>query len=236
MLSAELIDVVLLSLDLPDSQGIETFRRAQNTAPSVPIVLLLGASEELLGLRLIRDGAQDFLLKKHVDCAPLAHAMRTAMERHRVLTATRASSTHDTLTGLLNRAGFVASAEHDRKLAERLGRRLMLMVAEPKDLGEIADAHGEHRRDLVLVEAADYLRSLVGPDLLARIGCARFAICSFETFESLEDALSRLRSALLLYRIQIGASIFSPDHPVTLDALLQQAAVDLTPNALAMRT
>ena len=159
ILSNEPVDIALLDLDLADSQGMATFRHAQTAAPDIPMILLVGAQDESLGLRLVRDGAQDFLVKRQVDCAPLAHAMRNAIERHRALAASRAASTHDTLTGLLNRAGFVTSADHDRKLAERLGRRLMVMVAEPKNLGEIATAYGEQRRDLALVEAADHLRS-----------------------------------------------------------------------------
>ena len=92
ILASNPVDVLLLNLDLPDSQGIETFRRAQKIAPEVPVVLLIGVGEAALGLRLIRDGAQDFLEKKQVDCAPLAHAMRHAIERHRLFTAARASS------------------------------------------------------------------------------------------------------------------------------------------------
>lgn len=238
ILANEPVDIVLLDLDLADSQGMETFRRAQQAAAAIPMIVLVGAQEESLGLRLVRDGAQDFLVKKQVDCAPLAHAMRNAIERHRALTATRAASSHDTLTGLLNRAGFVTSADHDRKLAERLGRRLMVMVAEPKNLGEIATAYGEQRRDLALIEAADHLRSLAGPaDLVARIGCTRFGLTVFDTeFESVEAAWSRLHSALLEHRIQAGAAIFAPDSPASLDSLLEQAANDLAPNTFAMRT
>jgi diguanylate cyclase (GGDEF)-like protein len=238
ILPNESVDIVLLDLDVLDSQGIETFRRAQTAAPDIPMILLVGAQDEPLGLRLMRDGAQDFLFKKQIDCAPLAHAMRNAIERHRALTASRAASTHDTLTGLLNRAGFVTSADHDRKLAERLGRRLMVMVAEPKNLGEIAAAYGDQRRDLALVEAADHIRSLAGPaDLVARIGCMRFGLAIFDTdFESLESAWSRIHAALLEHRIQSGSAIFSADHPATLDSLLEQAANDLAPNTLAMRT
>jgi diguanylate cyclase (GGDEF)-like protein len=238
ILPNESVDIVLLDLDVLDSQGIETFRRAQTAAPDIPMILLVGAQDAPLGLRLMRDGAQDFLFKKQIDCAPLAHAMRNAIERHRALTASRAASTHDTLTGLLNRAGFVTSADHDRKLAERLGRRLMVMVAEPKNLGEIAAAYGDQRRDLALVEAADHIRSPAGPaDLVTRIGCMRFGLAIFDTdFESLESAWSRIHAALLEHRIQSGSAIFSADHPATLDSLLEQAANDLAPNTLAMRT
>jgi two-component system, cell cycle response regulator len=228
----EPIDIVLLDLDLADSQGRDTFSRAQLAAPAIPMILLVGGYEESLGIQLVREGAQDFLVKKQVDCAPLAHAMRNAIERHRLLTASRAASTHDTLTGLLNRAGFLTSADRDRKLAERLQRRLLVMVAE------IAAGYGDQRRDLALVEAADHLRSLAGPaDLLARIECTRFGMTIFDTeAESVEEAWSRVHKSLLQHRIQLGAAIFSAHHPATLDALLEQAANDLAPIALAMRS
>ncbi len=232
ILESEPLDIVLLDLDFPDTQGIETFRRAQHAAQHLPVVLLVGASEESLGLWLIRDGAQDFLVKKHVDCAPLAHAMRSAIERHRLLTASRASSTLDTLTGLLNLAGFLTFADRDVKLAGRLGRRLMVMVAESPITGD------EQQRDLALVEMAEHLRSVASPaDLLARIDCMRFGLIVFDTeAESLESARARIQSALQQHRIQTGAAIFSNDHPSTLDRLLEQAATDLAPNSLAMYT
>jgi PleD family two-component response regulator len=230
ILASELVDIVLLDLDIADSQGMETFRRAQRAAPHIPMVLLVGASEDSLGLRLVRDGAQDCLVKKQVDCAPLAHAMRNAIERHRLLTASRASSTHDTLTGLLNRGGFLTCADRDRKLAEKLGHRLIVMVAE------IPAGLTEQQRDLALVEAADHLRSVTGPsDLLARIGCTRFGMTIVDGgSESAEAAYTRIRAALRQHRIQIGAAVFSPDRPATLDGLLEQAAGDLSPNALAI--
>jgi len=236
ILSKEPVDLILLDLDVLDSQGIETFRRAQRAAQGIPMVLLLSPSEEPLGVRLVRDGAQDFLAKKQVDCVPLAHAMQNAIERHRLLVAARAAAAHDTLTGLLNRGGFLASAARDLKLAGKLGRRLLVLVAEPENLGEIVSVHGEQRRDLVLVEAADRLRSLTGPgDLLARIETARFAMTIFDSDqESIEAAQKRMENALRPLRIQLGAAIFSVNQPAGLDALLERAATDLRPNSVAM--
>jgi PleD family two-component response regulator len=224
------VDIILLDLVVLDSQGVETFRRAQAEAPSIPMILLVGGYEEPLGVQLVRDGAQDFLVKKQVDCAPLAHAMQNAIERHRLLTASRAASTHDFLTGLPNRAGFFTSADRDLRIAERLGRRLMVMVAD------LPETYDEQKRDLALVEAADYLRGAAGPaDLLARIECTRFGITIFDTeAEPLEAARTRFRAALRQHRIRIGAAIFSTDRPVALDALLEQAVRNLAPNALAM--
>ena len=238
ILATESVDIILLDLDLADCQGVDTFRRSQAAAAHIPVVLLAGGSQdEALATRLVRDGVQDFLLKKQVDCAPLAHAIRNAVERHRQLTAARAAAMTDSLTGLLNRSSFLTFGDRDRKLAERLGRRLMVMVAEPKNLSEIAAAYGEQRRDLTLVEVADHLRSLASPaDLLARIGQARFGLTIVDTeAEPVEAAWARIHHAALEHRIVIGSAIFHPESPLSLDALLEQAALDLAPNAFAMR-
>jgi len=237
MLLNEPVDVILLALDLTDSQGAETFRRAQAVAPQVPIILLIGELDDPLAGRMVRDGAQDFLIKKEVDCMPLVHAIRNAVERHRLLSAARAAAFNDSLTGLPNRNSFPTFADRDRKLAERLGARLMVMVAEPRNLSGIATNEGEQRRDLALVEAADHLRGLIGPtDLLARIGEARFGLSIFDTeAESVEAVWTRIHAAAAECGIHVGAAIFDAANPNSLEAMLDQAASDLTPGAMAMR-
>jgi diguanylate cyclase (GGDEF)-like protein len=237
ILDHEPADVILLDLDLADSQGIDTFRRARSQWREIPVILLVGPEDGVLAARLIRDGAQDFLFKKQVDCAPLAHAIRNAVERHRLLMAARAAAVNDPLTGLLNRGGFFTYADRDLKLAERLGRRLMVTIAEPKGISEIASAYGEQRRDLTLVEAADHLRTLAGAtDLLGRIGAVRFGLTIFDTdTASVEEVWARMRGSAAERRILTGAAVFDAERPASLEALLDQAAADLTPSALAMR-
>lgn len=237
ILASESVDLILLNLNLTDSQGAETFRQAQ-AATQVPIILLTSEEDAEVSARLIRDGAQDFLITRRIDCAPFAHAIRNAIERQRILAATRSASIIDSLTGLTNRGGFFTFADRDRKLAERLGRRLMILVAEPRNLSEITAAYGHQRRDLTLIEVADHLRGLSGPaDLLARIADTLFALTVFDTdVEPVEVAWARFHSAAAQHRIVIGAAIFDGAHPATLEALIDRATSDLAPNALAMRS
>jgi PleD family two-component response regulator len=233
LLAHEPVDVMLLDLDLCDCQGAETFRRSQKAAPQVPVVLLVDPTSVPLAERLLREGAQDFLLKQQVDCAPLARTLAGAMARHRVLAAARATSMVDPLTGLLSRTAFLLLAERDRMLAERLERRLLVIVAEIKDLDALAAAWGDHRRDLELVETADYLRSLAGPtDLTARLNDSTLAISIFETErETVEEAWARLHAATAQRRVTLGAAVFDPLHPLPLERLIDQAFRDLTPRA-----
>jgi PleD family two-component response regulator len=227
ILATEAIDILLLDPDLRDSQGAETFRRVQAVAPQVPVILLVEPSATSLAERMVRDGAQDFLLKKEVDCEPLARAIRNALERHRLLAATRASSMTDQLTGLLTRPAFLTLAERDRLLAERLNRRIMILVAERAPV----DGGGDQGRDLALVETAEDLRGLAGPAaLVARLGHSRFGLAVLDTeAEPVEEIRARLHTAATDGRMTFGAAVFDPQHPGSLDALLDQAALNLRP-------
>ncbi len=75
-------DVVLLDLSLPDGAGIETFRRARDGIPGVPIIIMTGLSDEEVAIGAVQGGAQDYLVKGRVDGTLLARAIRYAIERH----------------------------------------------------------------------------------------------------------------------------------------------------------
>ena len=236
ILATEAVDILLLDPELRDSQGAETFRRVQAAAPHVPVILLVEPSATSLAEHMVRDGAQDFLLKKEVDCAPLARAIRNALERHRLLAAARVTSMTDQLTGLLTRPAFLTLAERDRLLAERLSRKMMVLLAEDAEGAARAPGtlhQGDQRRDLALVEIADKLRRLAGPAaLLARLSHSRFGLAVLDTLaESVDEIRARLRPAATDGGLVFGAAVFDPQQPVSLDALLEQAAVNLRPKA-----
>ena len=77
------VDVVLLDLGLPDSQGIDTFVRARRGAPDEPIVVISGLDDERLALEAVRFGAQDYLVKGRIEGQLLARVLRYAIERKR---------------------------------------------------------------------------------------------------------------------------------------------------------
>ncbi|MBI5394289.1 MAG: SpoIIE family protein phosphatase [Verrucomicrobia bacterium] len=75
------VDLVLLDLVLPDSQGFDTFSRVRAAAPQVALIVLSGTDDEALALRMVQSGAQDYLVKGRVDVQGLVRAMRYAWER-----------------------------------------------------------------------------------------------------------------------------------------------------------
>ncbi len=82
-LTAGGVDVVLLDLGLPDSLGFDTFTRVHTRAPKVPILLLTGLDDEALGVKAVREGAQDYLVKGQVTGNLLVRTMKHAIERKR---------------------------------------------------------------------------------------------------------------------------------------------------------
>jgi PAS domain S-box-containing protein len=77
------VDVVLLDLGLPDSQGDATFAAVRRAAPAVPVIILTGLGDEAVAIRMVREGAQDYLVKGEVERNVLRRAIRYAIERHR---------------------------------------------------------------------------------------------------------------------------------------------------------
>jgi len=75
------VEVVLLDLGLPDSQGLETLRRLHAQASEMPIVVLTGLNDEMVGAQAVNEGAQDYLIKGQVDSLLLRRTIRYAIER-----------------------------------------------------------------------------------------------------------------------------------------------------------
>jgi CheY-like chemotaxis protein len=96
------IDLVLLDLGLPDSQGLQTFHTLRKAAPDIPVIVLTGNNDQELAVAAVRDGAQDYLVKGRIDGDLLVRAARYALERERLIAELREALAHvKTLKGLL---------------------------------------------------------------------------------------------------------------------------------------
>ena len=77
------IDLVLVDLSLPDSHGLETFKKLNSQIPQIPIIVLTGDGAEANGMAALQMGAQDYLTKSEVNSHTLLHSIRYAVERKR---------------------------------------------------------------------------------------------------------------------------------------------------------
>src|SRR5271166_5791366 len=84
-LDAETPSLVLLDLNLPDSHGADTFRRIMQKAPNVPVVILSGQDDEVLAMKAVHQGVQDYLVKGDITSKHLERALRYAVERQGLL-------------------------------------------------------------------------------------------------------------------------------------------------------
>ena len=82
-------DCALLDLNLPDATGIEGLRALRGAADALAILVLTGLDDERRGIEALAAGAQDYLIKGHVDGALLARSIRYAVERRRAEDAQR---------------------------------------------------------------------------------------------------------------------------------------------------
>ena len=75
----------MLDLSLPDSRGFETLERLVSKFPQNNIIVLTGLADKELGVRAVKTGAQDFLVKGAFDSDELAKTLRFSIERNKVL-------------------------------------------------------------------------------------------------------------------------------------------------------
>jgi two-component system cell cycle response regulator len=77
------IDVILLELLIPHSDGMRTLNRLQALAPEVPLIVLSSSTSEALAVKAVRHGAEDFLIKDQIQADMLYRVLCYAVERHR---------------------------------------------------------------------------------------------------------------------------------------------------------
>jgi len=141
----------------------------------------------------------------------------------------------DDLTGLYNRKGFLALAEHRVKLAYRSGEPFSVAFLDLDGLKGINDTFGHQAGNNALVDAANVLRdSFRQSDILARLGGDEFAVFIAEAEESkIAGIVGRIQQNLdacnsksgcpFTLSFSIGIVSSNPDRHSDLETLLGRA-------------
>ncbi len=77
------ISLALLDLSLPDSTGFKTLSNFLEKVSNIPVIVLTGTNNEIVGNQAIKAGAQDFLVKGQFEGKLLGRSIRYAVQRHK---------------------------------------------------------------------------------------------------------------------------------------------------------
>lgn len=144
-------------------------------------------------------------------------------------------ATHDPLTGVPNRRGFLTLAEQQLKIADRAKTGMLLLYANFDGLERINDTLGYLEGDRTLIEMANVLKDTFREsDIVARIGGGEFVVLAIGTDGSNPRILTtRLQERLEArnargdggYRLSlsVGTSRYDPATPCSVDKLLARA-------------
>lgn len=141
-LEANSIDVVLLDLGLPDSQGIDTVIAVRQTAPQTPIVVLTG-QDDTLAPQALRAGAQDYLVKGTFGDVLLLRSIRYAVERQLLLERLEAQRIHERRDRDRRLLGALSGAD------DAVGRELLGRGGLQTEHPQLFEQVFEHYRILV---------------------------------------------------------------------------------------
>jgi diguanylate cyclase (GGDEF)-like protein len=147
----------------------------------------------------------------------------------------RRMGTSDALTRLMNRRGFLPTAEHQLKVAKRTHQPIALMFLDLDGLKQVNDALGHSAGDRMITEGAFVLRATFREsDLIARVGGDEFCVLfAADSYHAAKIALTRLKNAIdkanadegrpFTLSFSAGVAMFDPEDPQTLDQLIAMA-------------
>ncbi|MGD1853337.1 MAG: response regulator [Leptolyngbyaceae cyanobacterium] len=85
-------DVILLDLTLPDSDGLSSLNTLLGQTPSTPVVVLTNTNNPELAVDAVRQGAQDYLIKRQMHPEVLVRSLHYAIERKQQAEALRTAN------------------------------------------------------------------------------------------------------------------------------------------------
>ncbi|MFY8350804.1 diguanylate cyclase [Pseudoalteromonas sp. SSM20] len=168
-------DLIIMDLNVTDSDGYNTMLTVKHSAQSVPIVVVTGVADEAMGDRLIQLGAQDYVPKSELTSSLLQRVIRFSKERHHLLQILENSANRDALTKLYSRKALDLKLEELVKHAQRYGETFAILFIDLDNFKPINDQFGHDAGDQLLQHVANRLTLFSrSTDFVARFGGDEF--------------------------------------------------------------
>jgi len=170
-------DAVILTLDLPDSEGLEAVETLRSSNLIVPLVVLIGFDDIDIEVATIQAGAQDIISRDMFEGRLCARAVRHSIQRKQAEAQLAYMARHDQLTGLVNRSLFHDYVDQALSRTSRSDRIMALLYLDLDRFQHINDSLGTAAGDELLKDAAQRLKSCVrAGDTVGRLGGDEFAV------------------------------------------------------------
>jgi len=179
------VDLILLDILLPDTNGFEVCRQLRNTEKGrgIPIVIITCLDDMDSKVKSIELQTDDFLIKPIVG-RELQARVKILLEKKRQLDNLRShyekalnSAVVDWLTGLYNHGYFKKFLDLEIKKSLRRRYPITLIMIDVDNFKTYNDAYGHPIGDVILQELAQVVRKSVREvDLVARYGGDEFAV------------------------------------------------------------
>lgn len=188
-------DALLLDLSVGQHHGLETLKQAQRLLTinmiNIPIIILTGADDEILGEKAIHLGAADYLPKRHINSFNVSRSIRFALERHCLHDQLLRQARYDELTGLFNRSETMRRCKNQLEHCRRVPMSIALAIIDLDNFKPINDQYGHLAGDAILKKTGKRLEAHTRrTDVAGRIGGDEFLLL-FTHFNS-QDALCSL--------------------------------------------
>jgi len=163
------VDVLLLALNPPDTHDRATMDRLRDAAASLPVIVLIAGDDGALGPEAIKAGAQDCLVKGRVTVETIERAVRSALERHRATTESRAAeqllrATLDTLPAhiaILDPSGEIIAVNRAWNMFAAENKAEIFAVGPGANYLEVCDASAASADDGFIAAIAGGIRAVI---------------------------------------------------------------------------
>ncbi len=230
-------DLILLDIDLPDTDGFDICRRLKEKAETrqIPVIFLTGQTDTEAKVKGLDLGAVDYVTKPF-DEVELRARVRAALRTKRLQDLLQQQSFLDGLTGIWNRTYLNHRLEGELNLAKRYGRRLSVILGDIDYFKRVNDTHGHLFGDYVIQRVAEALsRAARRSDIACRYGGEEFAfllpgasigpaaVVAERLRLAIEGEAFDLKGTQVQITISFGVASTAGLNPMTSEALLTRA-------------
>ncbi len=224
-LEADRPDVVLLDLNLPDSNGFATFERLEHHARQLPVIIMTSIGGEAIAGAAVARGAQDYFHKHRLDAFWVSRAIYSAMGRFKMQRRLDAA--------LDERGEFLSTLAHE--IRSPLGLVIMATELASEQSGHQDAEVTELLR--VIRSGGLHLKALIDDLLdLAKLDAAKFGfVWREEALVPLFEAAIDVAQPAFRSKGVALTSCFATDLPPTLESdrqRVRQVLDNLLSNAL----